>query len=187
MRNLSSLAFAIIALLVTPNLLADGSELIGACAHCHGTDGNSSSGQYPSLAKQNKEYIVKQLKDFKAGHRKNGQMSPMVGILEESDMVLLAAYYNDQNPAKQKGIDGELVKMGQKFAKELGCASCHKANYRGAAEIPRLARQKRVYLEKSMIDFRDGNRTNADGTKVDAMKTLTDEQIVAISHYLAGM
>jgi cytochrome c553 len=187
MRILSSLTFAIIALLVTPNLLADGSELIGACAHCHGTDGNSSSGQYPSLAKQNKEYIVKQLKDFKAGLRTNGQMSPMVGILEENDMVLLAAYYTDQNLTKQKGIDGELVKMGEKFAKELGCASCHKANYRGAAEIPRLARQKRVYLEKQMIDFRDGNRKNDNGAKKDSMKALTDEQIVAISHYLAGM
>ena len=25
-------------------------QLVGACARCHGADGNSSSGQYPSLA-----------------------------------------------------------------------------------------------------------------------------------------
>ena len=34
-------------------------ELVGACARCHGTDGNSISGQYPNLAGQNEEYLIK--------------------------------------------------------------------------------------------------------------------------------
>ena len=40
-------------------------QLVGACAHCHGADGNSSSGQYPTLARQNVDYLIKQLHDFK--------------------------------------------------------------------------------------------------------------------------
>ncbi|HBZ18893.1 MAG TPA: cytochrome C, partial [Betaproteobacteria bacterium] len=68
-----------------------------------------------------------------------------------------------------------------------GCATCHQANYRGAGTIPRLSRQKRVYLETIMKDFRDGKRTNDNGLKGEFMKNLSDEDIKALSHFLAGM
>ena len=164
-----------------------GEALIAACAHCHGTDGNSSSGQYPSLARQNKAYIVKQLMDFKTGKRTDGQMSPMVGVLKEEDTRLLADFYSGENLVRQRGIDEELAAKGKQLAAELNCASCHQKNYRGKEEVPRLARQKRVYLVKQMTDFRDGNRTNDNGIKTEAVKNLSDEQIKVLSHYFAGM
>ena len=72
-------------------------ELVGACARCHGADGNSSSGLYPSLARQKEEYLIKQLHDFKSGARSNGQMSPLVGILNDQDVVTLAKFYAGEN------------------------------------------------------------------------------------------
>ena len=36
-----------------------------SCAHCHGTDGNSTSSAYPSLAGQTREYLYRQIKAFK--------------------------------------------------------------------------------------------------------------------------
>lgn len=180
--------FAVLAF--SPAAIADtqsGEQLIAACAHCHGTDGNSSSGQYPSLARQNKEYIIKQLKDFKAEKRKDLQMSPMVGVLKESDMALLADFYSGENLVRQRGIDTDLAAEGEKLAEQMKCASCHQKTYRGQKETPRIARQKRVYLVKQMTDFRDGNRTNDNGAKGDSMRNLTDDQITALSHYFAGM
>jgi cytochrome c553 len=164
-----------------------GASLIAACAHCHGTDGNSSSGQYPSLARQNKEYLVKQLLDFKAKTRKDMQMSPMVGVLKEDDVQLLANYYNGENIVRQRGIDQDLAAQGKKLAAELKCAGCHQKNFRGQKEIPRLSRQKRVYLVKQMKDYRDGKRTNDNGVKTPEVKNLTDDQIKVLSHYFAGM
>ena len=160
--------------------------LIGASARCHGEDGNSS-GQYPSLAKQQVEYTVKQLMDFKSGARKNGQMSPMVGVLSEGDVRVLAEYYAGENLNRPRGIDKDLAEEGKKVAAELNCASCHQKNYRGVATIPRLARQNRVYLVQQMKDFRDGTRTNDNGIKSEVFKNLTDEQITVLSHYFAGM
>lgn len=162
-------------------------ELVGACARCHGTDGNSSSGQYPSLARQNQEYIIKQLHDFKSGVRSNGEMSPLVGVLTDEDIITLAKFYYEEHIVRQKGIDEDLAKIGKDIAKEHGCASCHQANYRGAGPIPRLSRQKRVYLEKTMKDFRDGNRTNDNGLKTTVMDALSDEEVKALSHFLSGM
>ncbi len=161
-------------------------QLIGACARCHGEDGNAS-GQYPDLAKQQAEYTAKQLMDFKSGARKNSQMSPFVGVLSEQDMRTLGEYYAGENLQRQRGVDKELAEQGKKIAAELNCASCHQTNYRGINVIPRISRQNRVYLANQMKAFRDGQRTNDNGLKTPFMKDLTDEQIEALSHYFAGM
>lgn len=162
-------------------------ELTGACHRCHGPDGNSPGGQYPSLARQNEEYLIKQLQDFKSGARADAQMSPLVGVLSDEDIVLLANFYSGENIQRQRGIDEEQKKIGKDIAKNRACASCHQANYRGVGPIPRISRQKRIYLVKSMKDFRDGKRTNDNGIKTEVMKTLSDEEIKALSHFLAGM
>jgi len=161
-------------------------QLVGACARCHGPDGNSP-GQYPSLARQNAEYTIKQLMEFKSGVRKDNQMSPMVGVLNDENIVVLAKFYAGENLSRQRGIDKDLAAQGKKLAAELKCASCHQNNYRGKKEVPRLARQKRVYLVKQMKDYRDGKRTNDNGVKTKEVKTLTDDQIKVLSHYFAGM
>jgi cytochrome c553 len=160
-------------------------QLIGSCSRCHGEDGNAS-GQYPSLAGQQKAYLVKQLMDYKSGARKNSQMAPMAGVLTEEDVHVLGGYYADEFLKRPRGVDKELAAKGEKIATELNCASCHQKNYRGAEVIPRLARQNRTYLVNQMKYFRDGKRTNDNGLKAELMSGLTDEQIKFLSHYLAG-
>jgi cytochrome c553 len=64
-----------------------------SCAHCHGTDGNSTSSAYPSLAGQTREYLYRQIKAFKEGLRKNSMMSPAVAVLADQDMQDLAEYF----------------------------------------------------------------------------------------------
>ncbi len=159
--------------------------LVAACARCHGPDGNSP-GNYPSLARQNMEYTAKQLRDFKAGTRKDIQMTAMVGVLTEENIVALSKFYAGENLSRPRGIDKDLAAQGKKLAAELKCASCHQKNYRGKKEVPRLSRQKRVYLVKQMKDYRDGKRTNDNGIKTPEITNLTDEQIKVLSHYLAG-
>ena len=159
----------------------------GSCARCHGADGNSSGGQYPSLAKQKMEYLVKQMQDFKSGARANAQMTPLIAVLTDEEINAIAKFYSEENITKQRGIDEGLADLGKDIAKTRGCATCHQANYRGAGVIPRLSRQKRIYLVKSMTDFRDGKRTNDNGIKTEIMKTLSDEEIKSLSHFLSGM
>lgn len=161
-------------------------QLIGACARCHGEDGNAS-GQYPNLAGQQSEYTAKQLMDFKTGARKNSQMSPFVGVLSEQDMRTLGDYYAGEFLKRQRAPDEGLAEQGKKIAAKLNCASCHQGNYRGVNVIPRLSRQNRVYLVNQMKAFRDGERANDNGLKMPFMKDLTDEQIEALSHYFSGM
>lgn len=167
---------------------AKGAQLTASCAHCHGTDGNSSAGQYPSLADQTKEYLYRQIKAFKDGSRQDSQMSPMVGILSDEDMRNLADFYNFQTLVRKPvKLDPALVEQGKKLAGELLCGSCHRPNYKGVNEFPRLARQKKEYLAKQLMDYRSGTRTNDNGIMAPAAKNLTDEQINALSEYFASM
>jgi cytochrome c553 len=180
---------AVIAALLATNAFGQtktAQQLIGSCARCHGEDGNAS-GQYPSLAGQQEAYLAKQLLDYSSGARKSTQMSPMVGVLTEENIQVLAEYFSDEYVKRPRGVDKELAAEGKKLAAELNCASCHQKNYRGVETIPRLSRQNRVYLVNQMKYFRDGKRTNDNGLKTAFMSTLTDEQIKLLSHYFAGM
>jgi cytochrome c553 len=165
-----------------------GAQLSASCAHCHGTDGNSSSGAYPSLADQPAEYLYRQIKAFKEGHRSDQQMSPMVGILSDEDMRHLADFYNFQTLVRKPvKTDPALVTQGKKLAEELACGSCHKPNFKGVNEFPRLARQKKPYLVKQLQDYRSGTRANDNGVMAPAAKNLTDAQIDALAEYLGSL
>lgn len=158
-----------------------------SCAHCHGTDGNSTSSAYPSLAGQTKDYLYRQMKDFKEGRRKNAMMTPSIGVLSEPDMQELAEYFSAQSIIRSKfEADPAKVEQGKKIAQESQCSACHQPGFKGLNEFPRLSRQKYPYLVKQLKDYRDGARTNDNGVMAPAAKNLSDEQIEALAHYLAS-
>ncbi|MGV6852593.1 MAG: c-type cytochrome [bacterium] len=73
-----------------------GKAKSAVCAGCHGANGKSAVPIYPNLAGQHAQYIVTQLKAFKAGERKNPIMAPMAAPLTDADMENLAAYFESQ-------------------------------------------------------------------------------------------
>ena len=159
-----------------------------SCAHCHGTDGNSTSSAYPSLAGQTRDYLYRQMKDFKEGQRKNSMMSPSIGVLSDQDMQDLAEYFSAQTLVRSKfNPDPAKVEQGRKIAQETQCTACHQPGFKGLNEFPRLSRQKYPYIVKQLKDYRDGLRTNDNGVMAPAAKNLSDEQIEALAHYLASI
>jgi cytochrome c553 len=60
---------------------------------CHGQGGKSKNPTYPRLAGQHAKYIVKQLKAFKAGTRKDPIMNGMASTLTLDDMEDVAAFF----------------------------------------------------------------------------------------------
>jgi cytochrome c553 len=75
---------------------AAGQRKSQTCVACHGPDGNSPAPEFPKIAGQHYDYIVKALKDYKSGARKNPIMAPMAAPLTVRDMEDLAAYYSVQ-------------------------------------------------------------------------------------------
>ncbi len=79
------------------SVLAAGDAAAGktkstACGACRGPDGNSTNPLWPKLAGQHAAYLVKQLRAFKSGERKDPLMSSMAAGLNDKDVEDLAAY-----------------------------------------------------------------------------------------------
>ena len=75
---------------------AAGKEKSKSCAACHGADGNSAAPDFPRLAGQHYDYLVKALSDYKSGERKNAIMAPQAANLSKRDIEDLAAYFSQQ-------------------------------------------------------------------------------------------
>ncbi len=98
MKKILLTVAVITAGLVSSNAMAAGDAAAGkakaaVCAGCHGAAGISATGMWPNLAGQKAAYLVKQLKAFKDGTRKDPTMAPMAAPLSDEDMVNLAAYF----------------------------------------------------------------------------------------------
>lgn len=81
---------------------AAGREKSKPCAACHGPDGNSPSAEFPKLAGQHYDYLVKALNDYKSGARKNAIMAPQAANLSGRDIADLAAFFSQQQGLKLK-------------------------------------------------------------------------------------
>lgn len=86
-------ALASISLSSVASDIQAGKAKAVTCAACHGQNGISSIDIYPNLAGQKAAYLVKQLKDFKSGKRQDPVMAPMAMMLNDQDMINVAAYY----------------------------------------------------------------------------------------------
>lgn len=168
--------------------VAAGAAKAQACAACHGADGNSASGTFPSLAGQTWRYIYVELKDFKEGRRSNPVMSPMAANLSREDMIDLGNYYAAQTlkPSTYK-TDEAKVKLGKAKADENLCVMCHLGGFVGQNEIPRLAGQQYDYVVKQMHDFKEGHRTNDAGNMSSVSKPLSDEDIANLAQYITSL
>ena len=69
-----------------------GKEKSVPCASCHGFNGISNSYLWPNLAGQQQTYLIKQLKEFRSGERKNPMMEIMTKELSDSDINDLSIY-----------------------------------------------------------------------------------------------
>jgi sulfide dehydrogenase cytochrome subunit len=72
-----------------------GRDIAANCANCHGTDGRSRGG-IPSIAGQDKAFLVQQLKDFRDGKRPSTIMQQLAKGYSDVQIEAAAAYLANQ-------------------------------------------------------------------------------------------
>jgi cytochrome c553 len=164
------------------------------CAACHGPDGNSVVPNFPSLAGQQKTYLLREMLDYKEGRRHSDVMVPIMTSLNQEDMNKLADYYTGQKPAPATVSKPELLAVGKRVYLEgntksgvPSCDGCHEENGEGSKKFPRVAGQHVTYTLDQIAQYATGKRTN--GVKV--MRTiaerLTKEEAEAVAEYMASL
>jgi len=187
-----------------------GQAKAGACAACHGLDGNSTDAQYPKIAGQHERFIWRQLKLFKSGERENPIMQGMAAPLSEQDMRDIGAYFAtqkalpgvaDDTPIKGGPNDGKkfyqvgesLFRAGKAKAGVPACLACHGPVGRGnpGPSYPSLGGQHSSYTAARLKFFRDGGvwgkDSNANAVMKGVAKNLSDEEIQGLATYIEGL
>ena len=165
-----------------------GRQKAEACAACHGPDGNSPNPEVPILAGQTLRYTYLELKDYKEGRRSDPAMTPFAEGLSREDMLDISAFYAAQKPIPPNFTpDPAKVARGKAKAAEVLCTMCHLGAFKGQNEIPRVAGQHHDYVVKQMKAFKTGARKNDAGNMASVSKTLSDQDIEDLAHYLASL
>ena len=74
---------------------------VQACVQCHGAEGEGQPGSgFPRLAGQGKQYLVKQLQDFRSGRRESPIMQPIAKALDDPAIESVSAYYQSVAAAR---------------------------------------------------------------------------------------
>ena len=187
----AALVVAFLAASAAPVFSADlekGRAKSQPCAACHGADGNATIPGTPSLAGQPIFFTHWQLIKFRDGRRKNDQMKPFVDALSEADLADLAAFYAAQKPARRPApADPKKVEDGKKAAEFYHCTSCHRRDFSGNEQVPRLAGQDLEYLRKQIRGFKEKTASDLDGTMTMAAQPITEEDVDLLAKYLASL
>lgn len=170
---------------------AAGRQKAEVCLACHGPNGVSSLPVTPSLAGQSDQFIQWQLVFFRSGRRPNPAMAPLVANLSDEDVRNFGAYFASLPYFGKPAVgtpNPDLAAKGKTIAAQHHCASCHLDTFRGTGAAAAVANQREDYLVKALRDYRSGTRPSTGVAAMnEAAAALTDEQIVAVSHYLATL
>ena len=174
-----------------------GESKVAVCSACHGADGNSVVGLWPSLAGQNEKYLLKQLKLVKSGDRVIDSMIGLLDNLDDSDLEDISAFYASQKN-KVGQVEESKLELGRKlyYAGNLekgvpSCSACHSPRGlgNGPAAYPLLSGQQPDYIAKALKDYRSGARINEDPSKIMAAIAykLDDVEIEALASFVHGL
>jgi cytochrome c553 len=73
----------------------------------------------------------------------------------------------------------------QALAQQFRCSSCHKPDFCGGDNVPRIADQREHYLKKTLGEYKDNSRHGYDGTMADVMGSVTPDQIADLAYCIA--
>ena len=164
-----------------------GQSKAGACAACHGVDGNAMQQNAPRIAGMPERYIAQQLALFKHGERTTGLaglMAPYAAPLSNQDMRDLGAWFATQKAGSRGGDAARGIPA---------CMACHGPAGAGnpGPAYPALHGQETGYVVRRLEEYRAGTTTYKDAAHFNLMasvaKPLSDEEIRSLGSYVQGL
>lgn len=175
---------------------AAGQQKTAVCAACHSADGNSVAPNFPKLAGQNENYLLKQLKDIQGGARSIPEMTGLLNGMSEQDLADISAYFASQTvqigqaAADQVEAGEAIYRAGIAEKGVAACTACHSPTGIGnnAAGFPALGGQHATYIESSLKKFAAGERNNDPSAMMrDIAVKLNEAEMKAVSQYVQGL
>jgi cytochrome c553 len=190
MGRAGKLAAALAALIAgTLSAVADPPEKLIPCLACHGEKGQSELENVPSLGAQPAPYSLIQLFLFREKMRVVEPMNEMAKGLSDDDLRSLADALAALPPPKPPADPGDPARLERTRAltEENHCNVCHRPDFSGRENVPRLADQREDYLLKALRDYKSGARRGYEATMAEVLQPIEDAQLVEFAYYLSHL
>jgi cytochrome c553 len=178
---------AIVAAGIWPCAAAPPQERLEPCLACHGADGQSETAEVPSLGGQPSPYTLIQLVMFREGLRVAEPMNTMTKGWSDADLQQAADFLATLPPPKPPTDPGDpdRLERARALTVQNHCNVCHRPDFSGQQNVPRLADQREDYLLKTLREYKSGARRGYDTTMAEVLQPIDDAQLVDFAYYLA--
>src|SRR5215469_12721804 len=173
MRTTLALLLALVASSPVTSASADTTaEKLSVCLACHGEKGQSETPEVPSLGAQNSPYTLIQIFLFREKQRVFDVMNEATHGLSDADLQDMAdaiAKLPAKRPTEQSG-DAQRLAAGKALAERYRCNVCHRPDFSGQENVPRIAAQREDYLLKTMREYKSNARRGYDASMAEALQ-----------------
>jgi cytochrome c553 len=185
-KTILALAFASISFAANAETFE---ERVAPCLACHGEKGQSETENTPSLGGQQAPYALIQLFMFREKLRTFEPMNDMAKPLSDDDLRTFSEFIAKLPKPAPPDDAGDPARMARAkaLAAQFRCNSCHRPDFSGGDNIPRIANQREDYLAKTLAEYKDNSRHGYDGTMADVMASVSPEQIADLAYFLARL
>jgi cytochrome c553 len=162
-------------------------EKLPICLGCHGENGQSEAPEVPSLGAQQAFYITVQLLMFREKMRVTEPMNDMAKGLTDDDLRAFADFIaKSPAPKPPDGpVDEPRMQRARALVQQNHCNFCHKQNFAGQDNVPRIGAQREDYLVKALRGYKDNSRHGYDTAMADVIAPITDADILDLAYYIA--
>ncbi len=119
-------------------------------------------------------------------------LEPMTGMMQgwSDDELRRAAAMIAKLPApiaSSNALDPARAEKARALIQQHRCNFCHKPDFSGEDNAPRLAGQREDYLLKALREYKNNSRRAYDPSMADALHPLTDADFQDLAHYLSRL
>ena len=138
------------------------------CLLCHRPD--NPTLYVPTLEGQTREYLENQIRAYRDGHRPDLYMQTNAASLTDEDIRDIAGYFASCAPVRGSfRLDADAIARGRAAAARLGCGTCHRPDFSGERDVPRLAGLEPRYGRLQLLNFAAGRRPHPSGAGLGAL------------------
>jgi cytochrome c553 len=162
-------------------------ERLAPCLACHGENGWSETPDVPSLGGQPGFYLTVQLLMFRERMRAVEPMTSMLQGVSDDGLRAMAESLSKLPPPQSNLEEPNAARSTRARAliQQHRCNICHKPDFSGEENVPRLAGQREEYLLKSLRGYKDNSRRGYDTQMADVVAPLSDADMVELAYFLA--
>jgi cytochrome c553 len=157
------------------------------CFGCHGEHGTSEMDNTPSLGGQQAAYAQIQLFMFREKLRTFDPMNEITRSFSDDDLRAFSDFISKLPKPQPPADTPDPARMQNALAiiNQNHCGGCHKADFSGDDNVPRIANQREDYLAKTLHEYKNNSRHGYDGTMAEVLGSVKEEQIADLAYYIA--